>query len=59
MVGASKSFKLSTDNFFGVSFQKKLLSSFLLFYSVCYKDDLRDSGRKEIASSTTCNFSNS
>ena len=59
VVGGSKSLKLSTNTCFGVSFQKNLLSSFLLFLSVCYQDDLSDSERNEIASLTACNFNNS
>ena len=53
VVGGSKNLKLSPNNCFGVSFQKNVLSSFLLFLSVCYQDDLSDSERNEIASSTT------
>ena len=59
VVGGSKTFKLSTNTFFGVSFQKNVLSSLLLFLSVCYHDDLSDSERNEIASSTAHNFNNS
>ena len=59
VVGGSKSLKLSTNTCFGVSFQKNLLSSFLLFLSVCYQDDLSDSERNEIASLTVFNFNNS
>ena len=44
---------------FGVSFQKNVFPSFLLFSSVCYQDDLSNSERNEIASSTACNFNNS
>ena len=51
--------ELSTNTCFGVSFQKKLFSSFLLFPSVCYQDDLSDSERNKIASSTARNFNNS
>ena len=43
VVGGSKNLKLSTDTCFGVSFQKNVFSSFLLFSSVCYQDDLSDS----------------
>ena len=56
VVGGSK--KLSTNTFFGVSFQKNVFSSFLLFSSVCYQDDLSDSERNEIASSMAHNFNN-
>ena len=59
VVGGSKNLKLSPNNCFGVSFQKNVLSSFLLFLSVCYQDDLSDSERKEIASLTARNFNNS
>ena len=58
VVGGSKNLKLSTNTCFGVSFQKNVFSSFLLFSSVCYQDDLSDSERNEIASLTTCNFHN-
>ena len=57
VVGGSKNSKLSTNTCFGVSFQKNLLLSFLLFSSVCYEDDL--SKRNEIASSTARNFNSS
>ena len=56
VVGGSKNLKLSPNTCFGVSFQKNVLSSFLLFSSVCYQDDLSDSKRNEIASSTARNF---
>ena len=59
VVGGSKNLKLSPNTCFGVSFQKNVLSSFLLFLSVCYQDDLSDSERNEIASSTARNFNNS
>ena len=59
VVGGSKTLKLSTNTCFGVSFQKTVLSIFLLFFSVCYQDDLGDSERNEIASSSARNFSNS
>ena len=59
VVGGSKNLKLSTNTCFGVSFQKNVLSSFLLFSSVCYQDDLSDSKRNKIASSTAHNFNNS
>ena len=59
VVGGSKTLKLLTNTCFGVSFQKNVFSSFLLFWSVCYQDDLSDSERNEIASLTTCNFNNS
>ena len=58
VMGGSKNLKPETF-FFGVSFQKILLSSFLLFLSVCYQDDLSDSERNEIASSTARNFNKS
>ena len=56
MVGGSKNLKLSTNTGFDVSFQKNVFSSFLLFSSVCYQDDLSDSKRSKIASSTARNF---
>ena len=59
VVGGSKTLKLSPNTYFGVSFQKNLLSSFLLFLSVCYQDDLSDSEKNEIKSSTARNFNNS
>ena len=59
VVGGSKNLKLSTNTCFGVSFQKNVSSSFLLFSSVCYQDDLSDSERNEIASSTARNFNKS
>ena len=59
VVGGSKNLKLSPNTCFGVSFQKNVLSSFLLFSSVCYQDDLSDSKRNETASSTACNVNNS
>ena len=43
MVVGSKTLKLSANTCFGVSFQKNVLSSFLLFLSVCYQDDLGNS----------------
>ena len=49
--------KLSINTCFGVSFQKAVFSSFLLFLSVCYQDDL--SKKNEIASSTARKFNNS
>ena len=57
VVGGSKNLKLSTNTCFGVSFQKNVLSSLLLFLSVCYQDDLSDSERNGI--SATRNFNNS
>ena len=48
-----------SKHLFGVSFQKNVLSSLLLFLSVCYQDDQSDSERNKIASSTVRNFSNS
>ena len=59
MVGGSKNLKLSTNTCIGVSFQKNLFSSFLLFLSVCYQDDLSNSERNEIASLKVRNFNNS
>ena len=59
VVVGSKTLNLSTNICFGVSFQKNVFSSFLLFLSVCYQDDLSDSERNEIASSTARNFNNS
>ena len=59
VVGVSKNLKLSTNTCFGVSLQKNVLSSFLLFLSVCYQDDLGDSERNETASLTARNFNNS
>ena len=58
VVGGSINLKLSKKAIFGVSFQKKLLWSFLLFLSVCYQDDLSDSERNKIASLTVRNFNN-
>ena len=59
VVGASKNLKLSTNNCFGVSFQKNVFLSFLLFLAACYQDDLSDRERYKIASSTDHNFNNS
>ena len=59
VVGGSKNLKLSTNTCFGVSFQKNVFSSFLLFLSLCYQDDLSDSERNEIASLTAGNFNRS
>ena len=50
VVGGSKTLKLSTNTCFGVSFQKNVLSSFPLFFSVFCQDDLGNSERNEIAS---------
>ena len=50
MVGESKNLKLSTNTCFGVSFQKNVLLSFLLFLSIFYQDDLSDREGNEIAS---------
>ena len=58
VAGGSKNLKLSTNTCIGVSFQKNIFSSFLLFLSVCYQDDLNNSERNEIASSTARNFNN-
>ena len=59
VVGGSKTFKLSTNTCFGVSIQKNVLPSLLLFLSACYQDDLSDSERNKIASSMARNFNNS
>ena len=59
VVGDSKTFKLATNNCFGVRFQKNILQSFLLFLSVFYQDDISKSERNESASSTARNFNNS
>ena len=59
VVGGSENLKLSTNICFGASFQKNVWPSFLLFLFVCYQDDLSDSKRNEIASSTGRNFNNS
>ena len=60
VVGGSKNLKLSTNTCFGVSFQKKnVFSRLLLVPSVCYQDDLSDSKRNEMASSTARKFNNS
>ena len=59
VVGGSKNLKLLTNPFLGVSLQKNVFSSFLLFPPVCYQDDLSNSERNEIASSTARNFNNS
>ena len=58
-VDGSKNLKLSANTCFGVSFQKNVFSSFLLFSSVCYQDDLSHSERNEIASSTARNLNSS
>ena len=55
VVDGSKNLKLSTNTFFSVSFQKNVLSGFLLFSFVCYQDDQIDSERNEITSSKTHN----
>ena len=59
VVGGYKNMKFSANTCFGVNFQENVFSSFLLFSSVCYQDDLRDSERNEIASSAARNFNNS
>ena len=59
VVSGSKNLKLSTNTCLSANFQKNLLPSFLLFSSVCYQDDLSNSERNEIASSTARNFNNS
>ena len=50
VVRESKNLKLSTNTCFGVSFQKNVLLSFLLFLSIFYQDDLSDREGNEIAS---------
>ena len=59
VVDKSKPLKLLTNTCSGASFQANLLSSFLLFFSVCYQDDQGNNERNEIASSTVRTFSNS
>ena len=59
VLGGSKNLKLSTNTCLVLAFKKNLLPSFLLFSSVCYQDDLNNSERNEIASSTASNFNNS
>ena len=59
VVGGSKNLKLSTNTCFGVSFQKNVLLSFLLFLSIFYQNDLSDRERNEIASWAAGNFKNS
>ena len=49
VVGGSKNLKFSTKAFFGVSFQKNVLSSFMLFSYICYQDDLSDTERNEMS----------
>ena len=56
VVGGSKNLKLSASSSFGFTFEKNVLPSFLLFLSVCYQDNLSDSERNEIASSTVRKF---
>ena len=56
VVGGSKNLKFSTKAFFGVSFPKNVLSSFMLFSAVCYQDDQSDIERNEIARLTVHNF---
>ena len=58
VVGGPKNLKLSTNTCFSVGFQKNVLSSFQLFSSVCYQDDLSDSEINEAASSTARNVNN-
>ena len=48
--GWVKDFETFNKTCFGVSFQKNVLWSFLLFLSVFYRGDLSDSERNEIAS---------
>ena len=55
VVGGSKTLKLSAK---GVSFQKTVLSSSLLFSSVCYQDDLSYREKNEIAKLKVRNFNN-
>ena len=59
VVAGSKTLKLLANTCFGVTFQENVMSSFLLFLSVCYQDDRSDSERNEIASLTARNFNNS
>ena len=59
VVGGLKNLKISTNTCFGASFQKNVLSSFLLFLYVCYQDDLSDSERNDIASSVARYFNTS
>ena len=42
VVGGSKTFKFSTNTCFGVSFQKNVFSSLLLFLSVCLEKKKKD-----------------
>ena len=53
-----KTWNFKQTLFLVLAFQKNILSSFLLFSSVCYQDDLRDSKRKEVASLTACHLNN-
>ena len=57
-VGGSKNLKLSRNTCFDASFPKNIFSSFLLFFVYLYQDDISDSERNEIASSTARNFNN-
>ena len=59
VVRGSTNLKLSTNTYFGVSFQKKCIAQFLLFFFVCYQDDQSNNERNEITSSTARNFNNS
>ena len=59
VAGELNNLKLSPNTCFGVSFQKNVLSSFLLFSSVSYQDDLNDSERNDIATSAARDFNNS
>ena len=56
--GWVKELETFNKTFFGISFQKSVLSSFMLFSSVCYQDDPSDVERNEIASLTVRNFNN-
>ena len=58
VVSGLKTLKLSTNTCFGVSFQKNVFSSLLLFLSVCYQNEVSDSERNEIASLSARNFNN-
>ena len=61
-VGWSEILKLSRKTLFlllaFMCIVLNVLSSFALFSSICYQDDLSDSERNEIASSTAGNFNN-
>ena len=59
VVGGSKNLKLSTNIFFGVSFQKKCIAEFSAIFVCLLSRWLSDSERNEIASWTARNFNNS